>query len=203
MKTDALIRSLALDAARPVVPLNWLVASAFAMGGAASVALFLAGMRLRPDFAAALSSAGFLLKVATMAALAATGATLLVKVGRPIPRTASLKRLAVAPLLLLAAVAVELVVLPADAWHARLIGRNAPHCLALIPFLSVAPAASLMWALRCAAPARPGLAGAIVGLTAGGIGASLYALSCPDDSALFVATWYSFAIAFVTGACFI
>jgi hypothetical protein len=32
------------------------------------------------------------------------------------------------------------------------------------------------------------------------VGAALYALSCPDDSPLFVATWYSIAIAVVTAA---
>jgi hypothetical protein len=80
----------------------------------------------------------------------------------------------------------------------RLIGHNATHCLSLIPMLSLAPAASLLLALRHGAPARPGLAGAIAGLVAGGFGASLYALTCPDDSTLFVATWYTIAIAVVT-----
>jgi hypothetical protein len=67
--------------------------------------------------------------------------------------------------------------------------------------MAAAPAAGLFAALRRAAPARPGLAGAVVGLAAGGIGAILYALTCPDDSPLFVAAWYSFAIVIVTGAC--
>jgi hypothetical protein len=78
------------------------------------------------------------------------------------------------------------------------VGHNAKHCLSLIPMLSVAPATCLLLALRHGAPARPGLAGAIAGLVAGAFGASLYALTCPDDSALFVATWYTIAIAVVT-----
>jgi hypothetical protein len=203
MKTDALIRALALDAARPAVPVSRLVAAALLAGAVASLVLFGLALRPRPDIAIALYSPGFCLKLAVTACLAASAATLLGAVARPMPLRRSLNVLTLAPLLLAAGVAIELIALPAESWHARLIGRNAPHCLALIPMLSAAPAALLMLALRRAAPARPGLAGTIIGLTAGGIGATLYALTCPDDSALFVAAWYSFAIVIVTGACFI
>lgn len=41
---------------------------------------------------------------------------------------------------------------------------------------------------------------AIAGLVSAGVGALLYALSCPDDSPFFIATRYSLAIAIVTGA---
>ena len=43
-------------------------------------------------------------------------------------------------------------------------------------------------------------AGAMAGLVSGAVGATLYALTCPDDSTLFVATWYSIAIIAVTAA---
>jgi hypothetical protein len=52
-------------------------------------------------------------------------------------------------------------------------------------------------ALRYGAPTRPRLAGAAAGLLAGGLAATLYAAHCPDDSPLFVVTWYSLAIAMV------
>ncbi len=54
----------------------------------------------------------------------------------------------------------------------------------------------------CPAPRRTGTAGscgAAAGLLAGAIGAALYATHCPDDSPLFVATWYTLAIGFVVG----
>jgi hypothetical protein len=203
MKTEELIRALALDAGKPIVSVNRLVVTALAVGAAASLLLFTLTLRPRPDISAALYSPGFYLKIAVAACLALTAVRLLGEVARPLPRRRSLGVLALAPLLLMAGVAVELVVLPSETWHARLIGRNAPHCLALIPLLSAAPALCLFLALRRSAPARPGLAGMIVGLAAGGIGAILYALTCPDDSPLFVAAWYSFAIVIVTGACFI
>jgi hypothetical protein len=104
--------------------------------------------------------------------------------------------------LLLAGVLLELLTLPPESWAAGVLGRNVSHCLACIPLLSLAPASCLLLALRHGAPARPGLAGAVSGLAAGGLGASLYALACPEDSPLFVAAWYSLAIALVTGVCF-
>ena len=49
--------------------------------------------------------------------------------------------------------------------------------------------------LRYGATTRPGFAGAMAGLLAGGLAATFYAAHCPDDSPLFVATWYTIAIA--------
>ena len=46
-------------------------------------------------------------------------------------------------------------------------------------------------------------AGAVAGLAAGGIAAAIYAWHCPDDSPLFLATWYSLAIAIVVAAGFL
>ncbi|NJL07877.1 MAG: DUF1109 domain-containing protein, partial [Methylacidiphilales bacterium] len=43
-------------------------------------------------------------------------------------------------------------------------------------------------------------AGAVAGLAAGALAATLYAAHCPDDSPLFVASWYGLSIAFVTVA---
>jgi hypothetical protein len=52
--------------------------------------------------------------------------------------------------------------------------------------------------LRHGAPSRPTLAGAVAGLAAGGLAATFYAAHCTDDSPLFVATWYTIAIAVLT-----
>lgn len=203
MKTEALIRTLSLDAGRPVVPVKRLLTFALLAGPASSLLLFALVLKPRPDIQAALYSPGFCLKVVVAACLAATAATLLDVLARPLPRSRSLLTLTAGPLLLVAGVMIELATFPSDTWQTRLIGRNAPHCLALIPLLSAAPAVCLLLALRRAAPARPGLAGSVIGLAAGGFGAILYALTCPDDSPLFVVVWYSIAISLVTGACFL
>jgi hypothetical protein len=74
-----------------------------------------------------------------------------------------------------------------------LIGTNALFCLKSIPFLGLAPLAATLFCLPQGAPEHPALAGFL----AGAIGAALYATHCPDDSPLFVATWYSLTIGFV------
>jgi hypothetical protein len=49
---------------------------------------------------------------------------------------------------------------------------------------------------------HPAIAGAIGGILSAGIGATLYASHCPDDSPLFVAAWYpvSFVLMTILGA---
>jgi hypothetical protein len=78
-------------------------------------------------------------------------------------------------------------------WDARLFGRTSLMCAPLIVALSAAPLAALLAAMRAGAPDRPPLAGALLGLAAAGLGASVYALHCPEDSPLFLAAWYSLA----------
>jgi hypothetical protein len=95
-------------------------------------------------------------------------------------------------------VAMELMMIPRDLWLTKLIGSNALHCLTVIPLLSIAPLAALLFVMRAGAPASPRLAGAVAGLAAAAMSATLYASNCTDDSPLFVATWYVLATAIVT-----
>jgi hypothetical protein len=157
--------------------------------------LFAVTLHPRPDINEALRSPRFVYKLIIALSLAATAGTLLPRIARPLPLSHRGRTiLVVAPALLAAGVIVELCVQPVGLWVSRLVGHNAVHCLSLIPFLSAAPAVCLLVALRHGAPSRPALAGATAGLVAGGLGAALYALTCPDDSPLFVATWYSIAV---------
>jgi hypothetical protein len=80
----------------------------------------------------------------------------------------------------------------------RLVGQNSRVCLMAIPVLSLPLLAGALIGLRNGAPSRPALAGALAGMLSAGLGATLYASHCTDDSPLFVATWYSIATALVT-----
>ena len=88
---------------------------------------------------------------------------------------------------------VELLVVPQSEWLSRLVGTNAMHCTAMIPMLAAPILAALIVALRAGAPLHPALTGALAGAASAGVAALLYASSCPDDSPLFVATWYPLA----------
>jgi hypothetical protein len=196
MNTDDLIRSLAADARRPVAPLSsvWWLATGAAIAVAAVV--FMITLGPRPDFLAAIESPRFLFKfvftiVLTVSAFGAA---------RTFSRPGEAWRkvvpyLAAAPILMLAAVITELIVLPPETRWARLIGENIVPCLTSIPLIGIGPLAIFLLVLRHGAPTRPVLAGAVAGLLAGGIAATFYAAKCTDDSPLFVATWYTIAIA--------
>jgi hypothetical protein len=84
----------------------------------------------------------------------------------------------------------------------RLIGVHPERCVWLVILMAAVPLAGFLLFLRSAATTRPAWAGALAGLAAAAIGASLYALGCTNDSPLFVLTWYSLAasILMATGA---
>jgi hypothetical protein len=196
MKTEELIKALNADAAaapawrRPV----W----ALAVPAAAVIAaiVFFSTIGPRPDIAAAAHTMRFLFKFVFTAALLAGALPLLRVLSMPgeHPGRAAPWLLA-APLLMAAALALEMMAVPAAGWMPRLVGRNMPVCLSMIPLIGLGPLAVFIAALRHGAPTRPALAGAVAGLAAGGLAATFYAAHCTDDSPLFVATWYTIAIA--------
>jgi hypothetical protein len=195
MKTDDLIRAMAADAKRRSMPLDtaWQVAGALAVLIAGTV--FLLTLGPRPDALASLETARFVFKFVVTLGLAASAFALLRGLSRPGANLhALLPWLLTAPLLLAAAVGLELIAVPSSQWAARLIGANSRLCLTFIPLIGAGPLAVFLLALRHGAPTRPALAGTVAGLLAGGLAAAFYAAHCPDDSPLFVATWYSIAI---------
>ena len=82
---------------------------------------------------------------------------------------------------------------PSAQWGVKMVGSNAVHCLSVIPILSIPPLAALIFTLREGAPRHPALTGALAGAAAAGVAATIYAANCPDDSPLFVVTWYPIA----------
>lgn len=196
MKTDDLIKALQADVSKPVLPLRraWVVAAVMATVIAAIAFFILLGPR--PDIAAAVHTLRFLFKFALTLTLAGTAFAYLRMLSRPgsdVDRVAPW--LMVGPVLIGVAVVAELFAVPADQWAADWQGQNNLVCLVYIPIIGLGPLAAFLAALRHGAPTRPRLAGAIAGLLAGGLAATFYAAHCPDDSPLFVATWYSIAIA--------
>ncbi|WEX73867.1 NrsF family protein [Sinorhizobium numidicum] len=196
MQTHELIKALAADTRRPGMPMSVAWSAATVIAVAIAAAAFFALLGPRPDFASAAQTLRFLFKFVVTIALAASAFGLLRVLSRPETATGRLPSyLAIAPALVVAGVAIELAVLPAGTWPARLIGTNSVVCLTFIPLLGIGPLLLLLLALRHGAPSRPALAGAVAGLTAGGIAATFYAAHCTDDSPLFLAAWYTIAIA--------
>jgi len=199
MRTETLIQALVEDGRAKEASLPLRFAVAILIGFAVSTALFLATLGPRPDAAAALRTPRYPLKIFEALLLASAAASLAMQLSRPGAETrrARLAMLA-APALLVATLVAELLVVSPGDWTTRLVGSNSRVCLTAIPLLSLPLLAAVLYALGAGAPTRPGLAGAVAGLLASGLAAALYAIHCPDDSPLFVAAWYSIAIAGVS-----
>jgi hypothetical protein len=199
VKTNDLIRALAADSAVRRMPLRWAFAGALIPGIAIATSFYFAILGPRPHFLELLTQPRFLFKLCMPLLLVVLSAKLVLRLVRPgaDPRPAAVL-VAIVPVLLVAANLAELLTVPAYLWSQKLIGTNAMVCLKSIPFLGLAPLIAALLALRRGAPDNPALAGAGAGLFAGAVGAALYATHCPDDSPLFVAAWYTLAIALVT-----
>ncbi len=198
MKTNDLINLLAEDA--PVrVPLGRILALALVVGIVVSAGLLLSTVGIRSNMGNAIETTRVIFKLLVTLALAVSACVLVFRIGRP-GASLTISAWLLLPLAALAmAVAGELAVVPSEAWRAAMMGRHAAFCVFFIPVLALAPLAGFLFALRNGAPESPPLAGAAAGLAAGGIAAALYAWHCPDDSPLFVAAWYTLAVAIVTG----
>ncbi|MBU1312821.1 MAG: DUF1109 family protein [Alphaproteobacteria bacterium] len=198
MKTDDFIDLLAKDALVKL-HLDRALAIALAIGAPLSAVVLVTTIGIRPDLGDALHTPRFIFKIAVTLLLAVTTSSLVFNVGKPgVPLRPYLIALLIPLGLLTLGIVTELFVLPSSSWRESMAGRYGYHCLFFIPFFSLAPLVALFWALKGGAPEKPGLSGAAAGLAAGGVGAAIYALHCPDDSPLFVALWYVTAITFVT-----
>jgi hypothetical protein len=200
MKTDDLIKAIAADAKSAEPPIAHTVAMAVGAGALISAFLFLLALGMRENFAESFAtSIRFVFKFVLTLSVVVPAFFLVRELSRPDFRPGKkLWWLAVAPAMLLVAIFLELTSVPEDTWHTRMIGHNSVVCMIVIPLLSLAPLAAVLYALRRGAPAHPAIAGAIGGLLSAGIGATLYASHCPDDSPLFVAAWYSVGFVLMT-----
>ena len=199
MRTEELIKVLSADAELRQASFGraWSLAIAAAVVSAAAV--FGLALGPRPDFGLATHTLHFLFKFVVTIALAAVAfAAMRVAAWPDADPRKLMPYLAVAPALVVGGVLLELLAVPSGSWVTKLVGTNYLVCMTFIPLIGLAPLALFLLALRHGAPSRPGLAGALAGLAAGGIAATFYAAHCPDDSPLFVATWYTIAVLMLT-----
>jgi hypothetical protein len=199
MDTDQLIRTLAADNAHQARPVGFVLALALLAAAPLSVAIFYAGLGVRPDVMTAMHNPFFDLKFAVTLALAIPAIAISLHLSRPEASLQGWAWLLFIPAgLLVAGISGEMMMPQRLPMITRLVGNNWRTCLTAIPLMSLPLLAAALFGLRHGAPARPAVAGAIAGLLSAGLAATLYASHCTDDSPLFVATWYSIATALVT-----
>jgi hypothetical protein len=199
METDQLIRTLAADNALPARPVGFVLALALLAAAPVSVAMFFAGLGVRPDVMTAMHNPFFDLKFVVTLALAIPAIAISLHLSRPEASLRGWAWLLLIPAgLLVAGISGEMMMPQRLPMMTRLIGSNSRLCLTAIPLISLPLLTAALIGLRHGAPSRPAVAGAIAGLLSAGLAATLYASHCTDDSPLFVATWYSIATALVT-----
>ena len=200
MKTDDLIRALAADHEPAGPPPGRALALAGAIGFVLSVLFFMWLVPLRPNLGEAMRSFPFVLKPIEMGILVVVSAVAVLRLAKPGARLGRTLAVAAAvPAIMVAAIAVELTQVPRAEWLVKLAGTHWYMCVLNMVLLSLPILAALLFGLRYGAPTRPTLAGAGAGLLSGALAASLYIAHCPDDSPLFVAAWFTLAIAIATG----
>jgi len=178
------------------VPLRLAVGTA--AGATLSMVLVAATVGLRPDIGAATEKAMFWAKLAYPIALAALALWTCERLARPTGAARGRFGWVAAPVLALAALAAwQLSRAPPETRMLLLMGHSARICPWLILAFSIPPLAGLAWAVRGLAPTRLRLAGAAVGLAAGGAGAAAYAFHCDEMAAPFLIVWYTLGIAAV------
>ena len=198
METDQLIRALTADHAHRARPVGFVLALALLSAAPVSVAMFFAGLGVRPDVTSAMHHPFFDLKFAVTLSLAISAIAVALHLSRPEASLPGRAWLLLIPAgFLCAGLSGEMMLPQRLPVMTRLVGNNSRLCLVAIPLMSLPLLAGALIGLRHGAPTRPAAAGAVAGLVAAGLAATLYASHCTDDSPLFVATWYSIATALV------
>ena len=192
MKTDDLITMLAssAEAAEPhALERRFTIALGWGAFGATLLMAIMLGVR--PDLSEAVRLPMFWVKLAFPAALLAGALLAASRLARPGVRLGRVPAAIAAPVLAMWLLAVVALLSAAPAERAQLIyGDTWASCPFNVAILSAPAFVALMWAMKGFAPTRLALAGAAAGLLAGALGASVYALQCPEMESPFLAVWY-------------
>jgi hypothetical protein len=199
MKTDALIDFLAKGAdvePTPVASRRLLLAGA--IGGSLSLVIALALIGPLPA-QAFLTPSPWMKFAYTLALLAATS-LLVLKLARPLANLdGPIRWLGLILFVMLALGAWNIWQTPSDSRLPMLLGQTWLLCPWLVLLVSLPSLVAVQLALRALAPVQLIKAGFACGVLAGTMGATAYAIACPEDAPAFVAVWYTLGI-LLTGA---
>lgn len=195
MKTDDFVKLLAANSA--ALPSGARVNLgrrfvALAAGGVAAAALIMTlEFGIRRFYGDDLQGAMYWVRLAFVSLVGASGLAMTWRLLHP---GVALARWPVGvwlPIVTMAGLAVQvLIAAPAEAREDLIFGSTWKVCSVSIVTLAVPVFAALIVALRSGAPTRPRHAGAAAGFAAGGLGALVYTLHCPELAAPFLVVWY-------------
>jgi hypothetical protein len=200
MKTDELVALLSTNPEpvdRGLVGRTLYVA--LAAGLIVSLGLALVGLGIRSDLTTAGALIFLVVKLCFAVGIVSLALVYLTRLARPGgERKAPYFLVAMPFLVIVVLAAISLGIAPSSHWDKMIVGDQWLECLLSIPIIAIVPFATIIWAVRRAAPTNLVRTGTFVGLVAGGVSAIAYALHCTDDSLPFVAVWYGGTIVLCT-----
>ncbi|QRM34693.1 NrsF family protein [Microvirga sp. VF16] len=197
MKTETLINRLSANL-EPVHPqqVPRIIAAAVITGSVTATALVFYAIGVRWDLSEPSVLIVVIAKLTFTVAVVALATTFLAKLARPGGENGTPLSLLSVPFIVLVLVAtVGLLLQPSTYWDGMMMGERWLECLLAIPAAAVVPFAAMIWAVRQAAPTDLRRTGALIGIAAGGVSATAYALHSTEGLLPFVAIWYGSGIA--------
>ncbi len=200
MRTDDLVETLSTNVeAVDRRQVSRTIAGAIAVSGIASLAVILLVFGLRPHLEHGAAWTFLLVKLAFAFGIVALALFALNRASRPGGERRTSIALIASPFVgIMILAAISLFSAPSSHWEAMIVGDEWLECLISIPVIAIVPFAAVIWAVRQAAPTNLTRAGALAGLTAGGISTMAYAFHCTDDSMPFIALWHGGTVALCT-----
>ena len=202
MKTDELISLLATGAgAVQAHAAERRYAKAIGAGVIGALAVMLSLLPIRPDLAEAALRPMFWLKIGFVASLVLASLFAALRLSRPGARLDGVTSALAAPVLVIWAIAVYLLIQADPSQRpGLLLGSTWSVCPLLIALISTPVFVAVTWAMKGLAPTRPRLAGFAAGLLSGATGALVYCLHCPETEAPFIGLWYVLGMLIPAGA---
>lgn len=200
MKTEDLISLLSTNV-EPVDHRQTVrnIGMAVVAGAVAAVATVYFVLGPRADLTTVATFIPALLKVVFTVIILIPASIYLIRLTRPGGVRRSSAALVALPFLAVMILAVlSLAFAPNYHWNGTVLSDEWLECLISIPLIAIVPFAVIVWAVRQMAPTDLARTGAFVGLVAGCLSATGYALHCADDSVPFFALWYGGTIALCT-----
>ena len=191
MKTNDLIALLASDTLQPQKPVRQQLLRQLLLGAVVCGVLLLAVFGLNPQMDQMAVHPAFITKMLWLTALMGFSLYGLFRLARPgVGAGHTLMGLGLALLAMGSLGLMQWLQTDASARAAQWMGDSWQVCSVNIAALSLPVLGALLWALHQLAPTRPARTGAVAGVMAGSLAASIYSLHCTETSFAFFSLWY-------------
>ena len=199
MKTNDLIALLASDTLQPQKPMRQQLLRQLVLGAVVCGVLLFTLFGLNPQMDQMAVHPAFITKMLWLTALMGFSLYGLFRLARPgVGAGHTLWGIGLALLAMFSLGLLQLLQTDSGAQTAQWMGGSWQVCSVSITALSLPVLGALLWALRQLAPTRPVLTGAVAGVLAGSLAASIYSLHCTETSLTFFAVWYVAGMALAT-----